>query len=734
MICSNANRGLNETKGTQGMRSRLAFVTATSLIALAAPAVAAEASSEEVAAAAAVSADSGGSEETVIVEGQRERYGARNITTATKTNTPLKDVPQAVSIISASQIEDQQLRSVGEALYFVPGASVGTGEGNRDQIVLRGNSSTADFFIDGVRDDTQYIRDFYNVERMEVLKGPNAMIFGRGGGGGIVNRVTKRSSLNSDRRLLASGDGFGGMRFSGDIDQPLGDSVGLRVNGLYEDGDSFRRHVDLKRFAINPTLGIMAGPKTRVDLSYEFLHDRRTADRGVVSKDGKPIAGFDRTFFGDPDNSRVKADVHLASLAVEHRFSEGLTLRNHTLAGDYDKFYQNIFGNGLSAKDLANPSEVGTQVVMNAYNNDTQRRNLFSQTDLIWENRLAGIDQTLLVGFEVGRQTSRNRRKTGSFAGGDNRFELSDPTIDALITFVPSGSDANNRTRATVAAAYVQNQIRFSPMFELVAGLRIDSFKLNVDDLRPAVNREFSRRDSLWSPRLGLIFKPTDNLSFYTSYSRSYLPQSGDQFSGLDVNTESLKPERFDNYELGAKWEPVDGLLATAAVFQLDRTNTRVANPEGTGFLLSGAQRTKGIELGLERNINDDWQISAGYAFQDARVTKSTTACTSGDCKVALVPRHSFSLWTRYDVLDSLGLGLGVIARSKSYASIGNTVKLPGYARVDAAIYYKLFRGVEAQLNVENVLNVDYFPSANGDNNIAPGAPRSIKGTVRLGI
>ena len=719
------------------MRFAVVFVVTTSLIALSMPAMAAEAAPEQLAAStASVAADTGESDDRIVVTGERERYGARRISSATKTDTPLKDVPQAISIISESQIADQQLRSIGEALYFVPGASTGTGEGNRDQIILRGNSSTADFFIDGVRDDTQYVRDFYNVERMEVLKGANAMIFGRGGGGGIVNRVTKTSSrTNADRQLLAAGDGFGGMRFTGDIDQPLGDEIGLRVNAMYEDADSFRRHVDLKRYAINPTLGFMLGSDTTVDLSYEFLHDRRTADRGVVSRAGEPIKGFDRTFFGDPDDSRVKADVHLATLAVEHQLADGLKLRNRTSFGDYDKFYQNIFGNGLSAANPANPSEIGTQVVMNAYNNGTRRQNLFSQTDLIWENRLGGIDQTMLFGFEVGRQKSRNQRRTGSFAGGDNRFELSDPTIDAIVTFAPTASDANNRTRANVAALYVQDQIRFSPMFELVAGLRFDSFRLKVDDFRPAVNREFSRRDSLWSPRLGLIYKPKDNLSLYASYSRSYLPQSGDQFSGLDINTSSLRPERFDNYELGAKWEPIEGLLATAAVYQLDRTNTRASNPDGSGtFLLSGAQRTRGVELGLERNISDDWQVSAGYAFQDAEVTKATSACATGDCKVPLVPRHSFSLWTRYDVLERVGVGLGLIARSKSYASIGNAVTLPGYARVDAAVFYKLVGGVEAQVNLENILNADYFPSANSDNNIAPGAPRSLRASVRFGL
>jgi catecholate siderophore receptor len=663
----------------------------------------------------------------IVVTGQRPEYGVRATGTATRTNTDIRNIPQALTVISERQIEDQQLRSIADLLNFVPGASYGSGESNRDTLVLRGNTSTADFFVDGIRDDVQYFRDFYNVDRVEVLKGPNAMIFGRGGGGGIINRVLKRSSLNPYRSVLGSGDGFGGVRVAGDFDQPLADGVGLRLNAMYENGDSFRRHVDLKRYGINPTAGIQIGPDTRLDLSYEHFHDRRTADRGLPSDRGEPLEGFDRTFFGDPGKSFARANVDLATFAIEHRFGEGLTLRNRTLFGDYDKFYQNIYAaSAVLPPDSQNP-EAGFR--LGAYNNRNDRANLISQTDLIWENRLLGIDQTLLVGFEAGRQKSRNRRKSGSVAG--TRVPLGDPTVDVDVTFAPTPTDANNRARATFAAAYVQDQIRISEMFEIVAGLRFDSFKLKVDDLRPQVNAKFSRRDNLWSPRLGLIFKPADNLSFYASYSRSYLPQSGDQFSGLDINTETLKPERFDNYEIGAKWEPVEGLLATAAIYRLDRTNTRVANPDGSGtFLLSGEQRSRGLELGLERSVTSRWLISAGYTWQKAEVRNATTACPSGDCEVPLVPRHTFSMWNRYDLTRQFGAGLGIIARSKSFASIGNSVKLPGYARLDAALFYKLPHGIETQVNVENILGADYFPTSNGDNNIAPGAPRTIKATL----
>ena len=692
---------------------RLKIPLAAALFCGAAPVHAAE--------AAADASGAGADQREIVVTGQRVEYGVRFTSTATKTNTKVLDIPQALSVISSKQIEDQQLRSVADLINFVPGASYGSGEGNRDQIVLRGNSSTADFFVDGVRDDVQYFRDFYNVDRVEVLKGPNAMIFGRGGGGGIVNRVLKRPSLNPYRGLIASADGWGDRRFTADLDQPLSGNVGFRLNGMFEDGDSFRHDVDLKRYGINPTAAVLVGPDTRIDIGYEYFHDRRTADRGVPADGDEPIRGFTRTFFGDPRDSYAKANVNLATLAIEHRFAEGLTLRSRTLLGDYDKFYQNIFPSSFDAATGL--------VTLGAYNNRNDRKNVFNQTDLIWENRLAGMDQTLLFGFEIGREKSRNFRQTGTIVGG-NTTPITDPTVDVDVIFAPAASDANNRVKATVAAAYIQDQIRPTSWLEIVAGLRFDSFKLTVDDLRAIGGGQFGRRDNLWSPRLGVIVKPRDNLSLYASYSRSFLPQSGDQFSGLTSITEGLKPERFDNYELGAKWEVLDGLLATAAIYQLERTNTRATDPlDPSRVVLTGEQRSRGIELGLERSITSRWLVSAGYSLQKAEISETTAAAPKGR-EVPLVPRHSFSLWNRYDFTRGIGVGLGVIARSKAYASISNAVKLPGFARVDAALFYTLPRGMEAQINLENLLGAHYFPTSNGDNNIAPGEPRTIKAKV----
>jgi catecholate siderophore receptor len=716
------------------LRSVSLFAVAFSL---AAPAFAAEgeaaATAADTLAADIDEADADLDQSPIIVTGQRPEYGARETCSATRTCTDVKDVPQSLSVISESQIEDQALRSIADVLMYVPGTTPGTGEGNRDQITLRGNNTTADFFVNGVRDDVQYFRDLYNAERIEVLRGPNAMIFGRGGGGGVVNRVTKRTSGNAYREFALQGDSEGGYRLTGDVDVALGaGDAGLRVNGVYENGESFRRGVALERYGINPTVGATFG-NTRIDLSYEYFHDRRTADRGVPSFAGRPLKGFDRIFFGDPEASFARVDAHILSFAAEHRFSDAVTLRNRTSYGDYDKFYQNVFPGTVNA--------AGTAVSLSAYNDTLKRRNLFSQTDLVLEGDLGGLSHTLLLGFELGRQDSLGQRRNGFFQPGDTgsiSVPLSAPTVSREIIFRPVNTNAarspsaNNEGDASIFAVYAQEQLRITDQIELIAGLRYDRFELDVLNRNSGVT--LSRTDDLFSPRLGLVFKPVPSMSLYASYGRSFLPSAGDQFASLDVTAAALKPERFDNFEIGAKWEPVSGLLTTIALYQLDRTNTRAIDPATNLTVLTGEQRSKGLEIGLERNISDKWQVSGGYAWQKAQIRSRTTACDPGieNCEVPLVPRHQFSLWNRYNFSKQLGFGLGIIARSKSFASISNKVTLPSYVRADAALFYELSDGIEAQLNLENLLGADYFPTAHNDNNIAPGAPTTARATLRF--
>ena len=674
-------------------------------------------------------ADLAADDQGIVVTGQRPEYGARTTRAGTRTDTDVRDVPQAISIISEAQIEDQQLRSIADVLTYVPGAMPGTGEANRDQISLRGNNTTADFFIDGIRDDAQYFRDLYTAERIEVLRGPNAMIFGRGGGGGVVNRVTKRTSGQAYREFALSGDSEGGYRLTGDVDTPIGEGAGLRVNGVYENGESFRRGVELERYGISPTVGATFGD-TRIDLAYEFFHDRRTTDRGVPAFNDRPLEGSDNVFFGDPEDSFADVDVHQASFSIEHQLGEGLTIRNRSQFADYDKMYQNVFPGDLN--------EAAGTVSLSAYRDTTDRQNLFSQTDLVWRGETGGIGHTLLVGFELGRQQTENRRFNGFFQPADSatlNVPVASPTVDATVIFRPVNTNAArtpanwNESEATIAAAYIQDQIKLSDAIEIVAGLRVDRFELDATNLNNGAT--FDRVDTLVSPRLGLVLHPAEDVSLYASYGRSFLPSAGDQFTSLDLTGEALEPERFDNYEIGAKWELGSGLLATIALYQLDRTNTRAAGPTPGTIVLTGAQRSRGLEIGLERQMSNRWQISAGYALQEAEIRRTTAAAPAGR-EVPLVPRHQFAMWNRYDVTDRLGLGFGLIARSKMYSTISNAVTLPGYARADAAIFYELAPGIEAQVNVENITGTDYFATAHNDNNIAPGAPRTARATVRF--
>jgi len=639
---------------------------------------------------------------------------------ATRTPTPLRDVPQSITVVTRRLIADQLMTSVADVVRYLPGVGTHQGENNRDQVVIRGNNSSADFFLDGVRDDVQYYRDLYNLERVEALKGPNAMVFGRGGGGGVINRVTKEAGFQPVHQVTLQGGAYGRARVAADLDQPLSGRLAFRLNGMYESSDSFRDEVNLTRYAFNPTLTLIPGGRTKVTLGYEHLHDSRVADRGISSFQGRPAAIDVSTFFGDPDQSRVRAAVDLVTATVEHHWGP-VTLRNRTLFGDYDRFYQNFVPGAVSAD--------GAQVTLSAYNNATGRRNLFNQTDVVYARATGPVRHTLLAGAEFGAQRTDNFRNTGFFGSATSlSVPLAAPTIHASVAFRPSATDADNHVRTNVAAAYVQDQMEVTRAVQVVAGLRFDRFDLQYHNNRNGDS--IGRVDDLVSPRLGLVIKPSTLVSLYGSYSVSYLPSAGDQFSSLTTVTQQVEPEKFRNYELGAKWDVRPDLALTTAVYRLDRTNTRSTDPnDPTRIVQTGRQRTNGFELGLSGQVTSAWRIAGGYAYQDAFVTRATTAARAG-AQVAQVPHHTLSLWNTYQVRPRLGLGLGLLRRTDMFAAIDNTVVLPGYMRLDAAAYYSLTRTVRLQANVENLLDRTYYVNADNNTNISPGFRRAL----RLGL
>ena len=645
-------------------------------------------------------------------------YRSPSLTSAMKMLTPVRDVPQSVTIISRQLIADQLMQSVADTLRYVPGVSAHQGENNRDQVIIRGNNSSADFFLDGVRDDVQYYRDLYNLDRIEAIKGPNATIFGRGGGGGVINRVTKEAGFMPIQELSMHVGSYSDRRVAGDVNRALSDRVAFRLNGMYENDGSFRNGVTLERYGLNPTFTVMPSAATKLTFGYENLYDHRVSDRGIPSYQGRPLDVDASTVYGNPAIGWVNARVNLASISLDHQAGR-LRVHNRTLAGGYDRGYQNYVPGAVSAD--------GASLTVTAYNNATTRTNVFNQTDVTYPTVVAGVAQTLVAGVEFGTQITDNFRNTGFFNNSTASIVVPVRTsvISTPISFRQSATDADNHLRANVAAAYAQDQIQVSKTVRVLAGVRYDYFNLQYQDNRTGLS--LNRPDNLVSPRGAIVYKPLEPVSIYGSYTMSYLPSSGDQFSSLTVVTQQVKPEQFANYEVGAKWDVRENLSVNAAVYRLDRTNTRSTDPnDPTRIIQTGSQRTNGGELGVTGNISPKWQVAGGYGYQHAFITSATASAALG-ATVGQVPRHTFSLWNRYQVAPRLGAGLGLIYRSDMFAAIDDAVTLPSYVRADAAVFVPLSTQLRLQLNVENLLDAKYYVNADSNTNISPGSPRAVR-------
>ena len=653
----------------------------------------------------------------IVVKGERgDEYGTDDGSTATKTPTPLIDVPQAVSFITSDQLEDQSVRQLNDALRYVPGISMETGEGHRDEVFIRGQESTADFYIDGLRDDAQYYRSLYNIERVEVLKGANALIFGRGAGGGAINRVAKRAEFQSSIAGQASVDSFGAFALLADLNTPVSDTLALRLNATYEEFDNDRDFYEGRFIGFSPTATVLLGEDTTLIASYTYDNDERVTDRGVPSFNNRPLTGFDQTFFGDPDFNRSTAEVHIARLRLEHDFGAGLSANASVQYANYDKFYANLVPSGVT--------NGGTSVTLGGYQDGQDRTNWIGQANVVWETGSDDLESTLLFGFEASDQDSLNTRETVSFTT-TNEVDLEE--VITIPAYTLNATSRANDSALSTLSFYVQEQLQIGEHIELVGGLRWDRFDLYTVDIDGDVG---ARVDEEFSPRLGLIVKPTRDLSIYASYSESFLPQAGDQFFLISEGDAQLEPEKFTNYEIGAKFAPLDNVLVTAAIFRLERSDTRFTDEFGNTSL-TGESRTEGFELGAVGEVTDFWKANLGYTYLDGELTSASSFGNAGQ-RLQQLPKHSISAWNRFDLNEKLGFGLGVIHQSEQFASFSNTVVLPSYWRVDAAAYYTVSEHFSVQLNIENLFDEDYYPSAHGNNNIQPGDPLSARIGVRM--
>ncbi|HSF11944.1 MAG TPA: TonB-dependent siderophore receptor, partial [Erythrobacter sp.] len=639
----------------------------------------------------------------------------------------------------------QGFDSIGDIVNYTPGVSNSQGEGHRDAVVFRGVRSTADFFVDGVRDDVEYYRGLYNLEQVEILRGPNALLFGRGGTGGILNRVTKKGVAGETfAGYRASVDTFGAYDLWADLNLATGEHAAVRINAAYESLNNHRDLFDGEQISINPTFRAELGADTVFDLSYEYLDHERFIDRGIPTDDnGDPARFLQRITFGDPDNNFATLKAHVVRATVQHTFSDSVKANVTASFGDYDKVYSNFFPVGY------NPAT--NVVAIDGYIDTNQRQNLILSGNLISEFATGGIGHTLIVGGEFIDTANNNDRFNAVFdsvvvenanrpAGTPARrtdvefFSAVRPLAlrggvatlanGSRTTVAFSGLNDDTEADLTVFSAYIQDEIKVADWLRVVLGARFDSFEITVLNRLNSTTR--TRKDDKVSPRLGLILKPQDNLSIYTSYSETFLPRSGDQFADINPPNDALDPDTFSNLEAGVKWDIRPGVALTGAVFQIEQSSPQTSddNPDTLDVIDS---RIRGFEAALQGQVTDGWFLTAGYSYLDGE-QQSRTGPTGR--RVRELPEHKFSIWNNFQATDDLGFGLGLTAQDESFADNGNTATLPAYARVDMAVFYDVSDNLRLQLNVENLLDELYFPTAHSADEFTVAPPLNARLTV----
>lgn len=655
------------------------------------------------------------------------RYLYTDQVNALRTPTPVLDVPQSLTIWTAEQMQEAGVSRLGQVADYVAGITTSQGEGHRDAVVFRGVRSTADFFLDGVRDDVQYYRPVYNLEQVEILRGPNALMFGRGGAGGIINRVTKKGIFGeSFTHYSASVDTFGAYSAQVDTNVGLGEGAAFRLNAMHEQLENHRDYYGGRRFGIHATFKVRVGPRTQVDVSYEGVDHERTIDRGVpTGRDGYPVEAFRKMVFGDPEEDFAELRAHLFRASAQHVFSDSLKANVSAYYGDFDKVYQNFFTSGYD--EVSRPEEV----VLDGYIDTTLRENLILAGNLVGALGEGAVRHTFIVGTEyIATRSDQDRYNSlWSTTGTDKEvFRVGRPLslrgglgVNALgqatrNTFAEDLAD-DTRVAIEVMSFYVQDEVELSRNWHLILGGRFDRFDIRVNNV-PAQERR-SRVDTELSPRMGLIYKPRESISLYASRSETFLPRSGEQFDNINGDRERLDPDTFSNLEAGMKWDFRQELSLTLALFEVRKRSPQVADSDPSTLDIIDS-RIRGLEAQVQGRVHERWLINAGYSYLTGEQVNRAGA--TGLRPVEL-PRHMFSVWNRFTLTSRLGLALGLTHQDETYINNANTARLPAYTRIDGAVYYELSERLRLHLHVENLTDTLYFPNAHSTHEATVGAP-----------
>ncbi|MGN6702030.1 MAG: TonB-dependent receptor [Burkholderiaceae bacterium] len=652
-------------------------------------------------------------------------YQAPTAVSATKIEAPLRDIPQTVNVVPQSLMRDRAVRSMEDVLKTVPGVGLSHGDGQRDQVTIRGFTAIGDQFIDGLRDDALYFRDLSNIEQVEVVKGPASVLYGRGSSGGLINRITKKPGIDKSEVGVQVGS-WNQRRGEFDFARTSeGGAAAFRITGAVERADSYRDQQFLDREGLAPSLLFNFDADTSLLLQAEMLSDLRVTDFGIPAYRGRPVDVPPGTYYGAAnarDNDYTQSRYHALGFTFTHRFDQQWSVRNAFRRYEYSLDRNNTL--------VGSVDEAALTASLTRSNVRRDEDGYFNQTELTQKATLAGMPHQLLYGVEIGRQTKDQLFRSRANAATVSLFDPVPPVLPFTVTNPPS---TDNTGILDTTSIYVQDLITLTPQWKALAGVRHDRFEQATDERRPG-QPDLARTDRAWSPRAGLVYQPTLNQSYYASFSRSFQP-SGESFP-LAANNAQLAPEVTTSQEVGAKFDVFDGRAsAGVSLFRLERTNIKTADPLTNRLVPVGVQRTDGIELSFAGDLPHGWQIWSGYAYLDARIT-SSIAVDAGQPvqgkRATLTPTHSANLWLTKALGRGFGAGAGVNYVGDRAANLGNTVTLPSYVTADAMAYYRT-GGVDLQLNLTNLFDRRYIVSGHGTspNLNLPGAPRAVQFTAR---
>lgn len=664
-------------------------------------------------------------EEEVVVTGRDDGYNPPNASTATGTNTPLRDIPLSVQVVPQQVIEDRNVTELGAALETVGGVSSDGGRGtsvNGPNFLIRGFNIGSSVFRDRIPYFSLSPLSTNDIERIEVLKGPASVLFGQGDPGGIINLVSKQPLRDPFYSVAFTAGNFDTYRGDIDVSGPLNDdkTVRYRLNISYENYGSFRNFVDGERFIVSPVLSWDLGPNTSLDFYGQYSYNRETLDEGIVAI-GNRVANIPRDrFLGEPFGE-FEQDQFNIGYRLNHRFSENLSIR-HAL--QYTQYEPKRYGPLLDSLN----EDTGELSRFGYFAGGTYKR-LFTNAELLGQFNTGSVQHQLLFGTEYRRNVEDPRFQFSTAYPSINIFN----PVYTRVPFAISPEFFRDDTVDTIGI-YIQDQIDLLPNLKVLAGVRYDF----VDQFRTTRNlgeprEEFELQDSKFTPRFGVVYKPVEPVSLYASYTTSFRPSFG---ASRNDDGSTFEPETGRQFEVGVKADLSNRLSLTVAAFDIRRQNVETPDPNNPAFSLqTGEVASRGFELNLGGEITPGWNVTAAYTYLDTFVSEDNTDIVGN--RLANVPENQFSLWTSYEIqqgsLRGLGFGLGLFYIDQRQGDLDNTFTLPSYFRTDAALFYRRDNW-RVQLNIENLFDIEYFSSATFGSRLGvnPGAPFAIRGTIAV--